>query len=156
MRFANALVIGIATCIVAIHMLLGALGLHVPIPASFSWVIWIAVALIALHVVLSAVTSYQQMMDRENPPSVNKRNHLILKWGTGILLAAVVIAHIEHVLPGPVVMAVLAGVTAWHVCVGAKSLLTDLGLDKRRRDAVRIAVIVIAALAAIGALAAIV
>jgi hypothetical protein len=36
--------------------------------------------------------------------------------------------------------------------VGAKSLLTDLGLNKRLRDAVRVTAIVVAAVAAICAL----
>lgn len=145
-RFLNGLAVAIVMLIIAVHMVAGALSLSLPIPTSLSWLIWVAIGLIAAHVVLSIVTSYQQLTDKERPPSENKKRHLALKWGTGILLLAAIIAHVEGMLSPIAVMAVLAAVTALHVCVGAKSFLTDLNLDKRHRDAVRVAAILVAAI----------
>ena len=148
-RFVNALIIGVATCIIAVHMLLGALSVHIPVPKGLSWVVWAAVVLAVAHVLASVVTSYEQLGDMEHPPSARKRRHLALKWVTGVLVCALVALHIAHAVPDPIVMAVLAVVVCVHVCTGAKSLLTDLGLNKRYRDAVRVAAIAIAAFAAI-------
>ena len=108
-----------------------------------------------LHVVLSIVTSYQQLTDVEFPPSSRKKRHLALKWFTGALLACSIATHIACVrVPGLVASfpllpklatVVLSIVLAWHICVGMKSLLKDIGLSKRLMTPLRVVVCVLAA-----------
>ena len=111
--------------------------------SALSWVVWIGVGLIAVHVAMSVLTSCEQLTDHERPPSSRKKRHLALKWATGGVLAAVAIAHI--VLPksdytAALLMAAIAVALAVHLCVGAKSLLKDIGVDRRYRMAFRIVV----------------
>ena len=119
------------------------------------WVVWIGVGFVILHIVLSVVTSYQQLTDAEFPPSARKKRHLALKWLTGILLACAIVTHIACVrVPGLVATApflpklatiVLSCVLAWHICVGMKSLLKDIGASKKYMTLLRVAVCLLAA-----------
>jgi succinate dehydrogenase hydrophobic anchor subunit len=49
-------------------------------------------------------------------------------------------------------LAVLAAVLAWHICVGMKSLLKDVGLSRSLRTPLRVAVCILAALFAYAAI----
>jgi succinate dehydrogenase hydrophobic anchor subunit len=50
----------------------------------------------------------------------------------------------------------LSAVLAVHLCVGSKSLLEDLGIDRRYKTAFRVIVCVLAALFALSAIVAVV
>ena len=99
--------------------------------------------LVGVHVVVSIVTSREQLVDTERPPSKRKKRHLALKWATGILLAIAVIAHIVLPHDGMLALFAIGAVCitfAIHLCVGARSLLKDLGFDRRYKTAFRVAV----------------
>lgn len=148
----------ISVCIVVlflVHGVLGGASALFGFSGSFSWVVWIGVAAIVAHVATSVVTSRQQLGDPERPPSSRKKRHLALKWATGGLLAVVAAVHVgsslmlgpENVLAstsGMVLAAVLACVLALHICVGAKSLVTDLGLSRTLIAPFRVVVCLVA------------
>ena len=109
-----------------------------------------------MHIVLSIVTSHQQLTDTVRPPSEAKRRHLLLKWVTGILLAVLVVIHIvvmrvigpgsvQSTITGVALIIALVVVLAVHIGLGSKSLLKDLNVDRKWRNALRIAVCVVAA-----------
>ena len=149
----------ISACIVVfffVHAAMGGASTLFGLPRTLSFVAWLGVAAICAHIITSIITSYQQLNDEEHPPSSRKKRHLALKWATGGLLAVVAIVHVvtSQVLgagsafatgTGVALMTLLVVVLAVHICVGAKSLLTDLRLDKRYLLPLRIAVCVIAA-----------
>ena len=156
-RFVNGIASAIAVVFFVAHALLGSLEGIAPLSGPPPWVMWAGVAVVAFHVLASVATSYQQLTDREFPPSTRKRRHLALKWATGGLLAAAIAAHVACVqsfgpdaaqvtATGAVAAIALAAVLAVHLCVGAKSLLVDLGLNKGHMNAFRIAVVVLAVL----------
>ena len=154
MRFANGVVSALIVCFFLAHGLLGSFAFALPSASPLMWVIWVGVGFVALHVALSAVTSYQQLTDKEFPPSARKKRHLALKWATGALLLFAIVAHITCARVPALVMAVpflprlatvvLAIVLAWHICVGMKSLLTDIGLSKRLMTPLRVLVCALA------------
>ncbi len=145
-RRGNAvLAVALAVFLIA-HEVLGALSVAVSLPTGLRWLIWAGAVGIAAHVAFCVATSYWMMTDTVRPPSVHKRNHLILKWASGAMLAAMAVLH--AVLGGTpydfatsVVAAVLGIILAWHTCVGVKSALRDLGRGKQHRTAIRAVVI---------------
>ena len=148
-RFVNGVLAALITVLFLVHGSLGSLSVLGCFSGSLSWLVWGAVILACIHVVASIVTSYQQLTDAEFPPSPRKRRHLALKWATGGLLAAVALAHI--MLPPSTTLAALVIVAvsivlAVHLCVGSKSLLKDLGIDRRYKMAFRVVMCVFAAL----------
>lgn len=136
-----------ALCVlVAAHMVMGGLSLVVEVSRVLEPAVWAGVALLAAHVAVCIVTSYQMMTDEKHPASRRKKRHLALKWASGAFVLAAAAAHIaERVGEGffakdPVALALcaaLAVLAAWHACVGAKSLLKDLDVDRRHRLAFR-------------------
>lgn len=166
-RFVNGVISAFIVCFFLVHGLLGSLVGVLPIKTAGAWAAWIGVAVVVAHVVVSIVTSYQQMTDEQFPPSARKKRHLVLKWCTGILLATIVCAHIVYTratgaaadvspaLPA-VVIVILSAVLAWHICVGAKSLLKDIGLDKGLMTPLRVVVCILAVAFAVMAIATIV
>lgn len=155
MRFANGVVSGLIVCFFLVHGLLGSFAFALPSAHPLLWVVWVGVGFVVLHIVLSAVTSYQQLTDREFPPSARKKRHLALKWATGGLLAASIVVHIACMrVPALVIAApflpklstvVLSAVLAWHICVGMKSLLKDVSLSKQLMTPLRVLVCMLAA-----------
>ena len=159
-RFVNGVIALVITVAFLAHAALGGLSPLLRLSSSLAWVVWGAVALAGLHVVASIVTSVLQLSDADRPPSSRKKRHLALKWATGALLAATAVAHVicvqtygpdaaQVTATGAVAAIVLVAALAAHACVGAKSLLVDLGLNKRYMNAFRIALIAATALVAV-------
>ena len=154
-RFVNGVIAAAITVLFLAHGALGGFSALTGYTSPFTWLIWGGVILIGAHVVASIVTSIQQLTDVEFPPSARKKRHLALKWATGGLLAVAACAHI--VLPKNsltatlVVMAVIV-LLAVHLCVGSKSLLKDIGIDRRYKTAFRVVVIVLSVLFALAML----
>ncbi len=145
----NGVIAALITIIFLVHGAMGSLSAVFGFSGALAWVVWGAVILACVHVAMSLITSVQQLNDAERPPSARKKAHLALKWVTGGLLAIIAIAHI--VLPKSAVAAayVIIGVSvvlAAHLCVCAKSLLSDLGIDRRWKWPFRVLVCVLAAL----------
>lgn len=154
-RFVNGVIALVITVAFIVHGVLGSVSGLTGYTSPFTWLIWGAVGLVGAHVVASVVTSYQQLTDSKRPPSPRKKRHLLLKWVTGGLLAVAAAGHI--LLPkgsaiASVAIIIVAVTLAVHLCVGAKSLLKDLGADARHKMAFRVAVCAFAALFALGAL----
>ena len=154
MRKANGIVAALITLLFLAHALLGSASLHVSTPSTFKVFVLVGVAAIAVHVALSIGTSAQQMNDKERPPSPRKKRHLALKWVTGAVLALVAVVHVVGgmELGGRVTLALLAAAIAVHACVGAKSLLKDVGLSDVWRLPFRICVCILACVAGVAAL----
>ena len=161
-RFVNGVIAALAMCLFAAHAILGVVSAFVPVTRTFAPAVWVGMLLVALHVVVSVVTSRQQLLDREHPPSARKKRHLALKWATGIVLIAVVAAHVACVetlgadaaqvtFTGLAAVIALCAVTAAHLWVGSKSLLKDLGFDTRHRNALGIAIAVFTVLLVVAA-----
>lgn len=151
-RFVNGVIAALITVFFLVHGSLGSLSVLGCFSGSLVWLVWGAVFLACVHVVVSIVTSYQQLTDVEFPPSARKKRHLALKWVTGGLLALVALAHI--VLPPSTTLAALVIIVvsvalAVHLCVGSKSLLKDLEIDRRYKMAFRVVVCVFAGLFAL-------
>ena len=150
MRRANGVVSAIIMALFLVHAALGAASMVLGFAGALSWVVWAGVGLVVVHVALSIATSREQLTDRERPPSARKKRHLALKWATGAVLAAVAAAHVvlpKSDLVAALLMVVVAAALAVHLCVGAKSLLKDLRIDRRHKTALR--VIICALLAAV-------
>ena len=148
-RVVNAVIAALITIIFLVHGAMGSLSAVFGFVNSFPWIVWGAVILAGIHVAVSLLTSSQQLGDVENPPSVRKKAHLALKWATGGLLAVCAVAHI--VLPksmnaAPYIIMAVSVLLAAHVCVCAKSLLADLGIDRRWKWTFRLFVCLLAAL----------
>ena len=153
-RFANGIISALIVCFFIVHGLMGSLSSLFSLSSAAAWIVWIGMVFVAAHVVVSIVTSYQQMTDAEFPPSPRKKRHLVLKWTTGGLLLVMAGAHIacmrmfgaaaaQSSITAAIVTVALAAVLATHVCVGAKSLLTDLELSKGFMKPLRVVVIVL-------------
>ena len=166
-RFANGVISAAIVVFFLVHAALGSLSGLFGLKSPLAWLVWVGVALIAAHIVVSVVTSREQLSDVEHPPSVRKKRHLALKWATGGLLAAAAIAHIatmwtwgaeavQSAASGAALTVVLSAVLAVHLCVGSKSLLKDLGIDRRYKTAFRVIVCILAALFALSAIVAVV
>lgn len=163
-RRVNGVVSAAIVVFFCIHGAMGCIALLTGFTSPLAVIVWFGVALVGVHVIMSVVTSYQQLTDTVRPPSPQKRRHLMWKWLTGGLLLVCAGAHIaaswvlgphasQTTVTGALLTAAVAVVLATHLCFGAKSLLKDLGLDRRYRTAFRVVVIVIAAVFAIVALA---
>lgn len=155
-RGLNGAVSAIVAVFFLVHGALGALAALTGFSSPFAWAVWVGVALIGVHVVVSVVTSAEQLGDAERPPSARKKRHLALKWATGALLAVCAGAHVLVPLGRAVSSWIIVGVSialAAHVCVGARSLLKDLGIDRRHKTAVRVVVVAFAAVFALAMLA---
>lgn len=152
----------VLTAFFLVHAVLGALSLHLPIDGRGRVLVWAGVVLAAVHIAICVVTSVQMLSDMERPPSARKRSHLVLKWVTGLLLAVVALAHV--VLPVGIAegllavgsMVLLAAAIGLHACVGAKSLLKDIGVDRQMRMPFRVAVCLVLAASAVAVLGALV
>lgn len=148
-RTINGIIAAVIAIVIIGHGIMGSLHVVFGFTSPFTWVVWIGVVLIGIHVAMSLLTSSQQLNDVERPPSRRKKAHLALKWATGGLLAIVAIVHI--VLPKsldatPYVIVAVSIVLAAHLCVCAKSLLSDLGFDKRWKWPFRVVVCLFALL----------
>jgi len=161
-RYANGVVSALIVCFFLAHGTLGAVSLFTGNVSPLAWLVWVGVGLVAVHVALSALTSKQQLSDEEHPPSRRKVRHLALKWATGGLLAVAATAHVVIMRMGGdsafprvasvVVIVVVALALAVHLCVGAKSLLKDINVDRRHKMAFRVVVIAFCVAFALSAL----
>ena len=154
-RIANGVVAAFVACFFAVHGMLGAFESVLPLSGRLVWTVWVGVGFVGVHVLISVATSYQKLTDSARPPSARKKRHLTLKWATGIVLAMAVGAHIACMRSPDVFSAVspaaklvtvaVAVILAWHVCVGMKSLLKDIGLSKKLIVPLRVLTCVLAA-----------
>ena len=143
-RFANALVASAVAVFFLAHSALGSLSLGIAgLSNDLPWLVWAALAVVSAHVVLCACATVLLLTDRERPPSDRKKRHFVLKWTTGLVLAAAIGAHVANLpLAAPLrpwLMAAAAAALLWHVTVAAKSLTRDLHLGKAVRDPLRAA-----------------
>ena len=150
-RFVNGVISGIIVVFFLAHGVMGSISSLTGFSSPFTWLVWLGVALIGAHVIVSVVTSAQQLGDRERPPSARKKRHLALKWVTGCLLAIAAGVHIfaprvlgETAVDSSVwvacIVVVVSAALAVHLCVGSKSLLKDLEIDRRYKIAFRVVV----------------
>lgn len=142
-RRVNGIIAALITVFFLVHGTMGSLSSIFGFTNSFPWVVWIAVGLIGIHAVVNILTSVQQLNDAEHPPSRRKKAHLALKWATGGLLAAIAVAHIVLPKSSAAAAFLIIGVSvalAAHLCVCAKSLLSDLALDSRGKWPFRVVV----------------
>lgn len=155
LRRANAILALALVAFFLAHALLGALWLGGVLANELAWVAWLGVIVIAVHVIMCSLTSARQLGDERFPPSKRKKRHLALKWVTGAVLLAVILAHVlvpeelasSAVAIAPVIIASIAlFALAWHVCVCGKSLLRDLGVKTSHKTAFAIIVIITCAL----------
>lgn len=150
-RLVNGILAAGVTVAFLAHALLGGVSAVTGYTSGLIWLVWVFAALAVAHIVASGVTSHEQLTDAERPPSVRKKRHLLLKWVTGGLLLVVACVHVllpRETWSAIAVTVALAAVLAVHVCVGSKSLLKDLGIDRRYKMVFRVVVCTIAALAA--------
>ena len=148
MRGANGVVSAVIVVFFLAHGVLGAVAGLTGFMSPYAQAVWLGVALVGVHVMASIATSVQQLTDTQRPPSARKKRHLALKWVTGLALGVLALAHVampKSSLAASVVIVVLSAALAVHVSVGAKSLLKDLGIDRRYMSALRIVVCVVAA-----------
>ena len=147
-RSTSRLVNGIISAFIVVfflaHGTLGCLSAVAGFHSALARLVWVGMALVLTHVIVSVVTSYQQLTDTIDPPSMRKKRHLALKWATGILLTIAVCTHVVCVetlgwasswvtKTGALVIALVAITLATHLCVGAKSLLKDIQAPRRYR-----------------------
>ena len=155
-RFANGVASACIVVVFLVHAALGTASVLTGLTSPFGWLVWVGVGLIVAHVGLCAVTSVQQLTDAQRPPSARKKRHLALKWATGVALALVAGLHVMGVplqglgaisprIASIGLLTILLAALAFHVCVGAKSLLKDIDVDRRYKMAFRVVVCVVAA-----------
>ncbi len=154
-RTVNGIVSAVILCLFLVHAVLGTFSSPLSFSAVASYVLWLGMALVGVHVVASIATSYEQLTDTVRPPSRKKRQHLLLKWVTGIVLLAVVLLHILRVREldlasavysplGTAVAIALVAALAVHAWTGSKSLLKDLNIDRKYRSVLRAGVAILA------------
>lgn len=164
-RFANGIIAAVLVAFFLIHAALGSLSGVVGYKSPFTILVWAGVAIVVAHVVASIITSREQLNDSERPPSPRKKRHLALKWATGALLAVLAVVHIvgmrmwgadavQSTVTGVALTIVLAIVLCWHICVGMKSMLVDVGWSKGLLTPLRIVVIALAVVFVVMAIAA--
>ena len=154
-RLVNGIISALIAVFFVAHSLLGGLEALVPLTSPPALVMWVGIGAVALHVIASIVTSREQLTDVDFPPSKRKKRHLALKWITGGVLLAIIAMHVACVRTfGPdavqvsatstlIALTLVAALTV-HIWVGAKSLITDLSLDKGLIKPFRIIVCVLA------------
>jgi succinate dehydrogenase hydrophobic anchor subunit len=140
-RLVNGIISALVVVFFVAHSLLGGLEALVPLASPPALVMWTGIGIVGIHIVASIITSREQLTDAEFPPSQRKKRHLALKWVTGGILLAIIAAHVVCIRTfGPdavqasvtstlIALALVAALTV-HIWVGAKSLITDLSLDK--------------------------
>ena len=149
LRKANGIVSLCLLAALSVHAVVNCLrfgGLHMP---SLALLAWASVAATVLHVGLCVATSNAMLTDTERPPSQKKRRHLVIKWITGGLVLAVAGVHIaasQGVLgtaaqSGRWLLVGLVVALAIHLWTGARSFLSDLGLPRSWKPAVRALVV---------------
>lgn len=143
-RRANALVAAALTAFFLAHALLGTLSrlfLDADAPAI---VVWAFVLAAAVHMILCLITSKLMLTDTARPPSRKKKNHLWLKWASGVALAACAIFHaLKLDAPFEWFIVVVLALLAWHAYIGCKSLARDLDMPRRSKTALRVAIVVV-------------
>lgn len=154
-RNVNGILSAVLVVFFLAHGVMGSLAIMFGYMSPLIWLVWVGMALVVVHVVVSIVTSWDQLTDAEFPPSSRKKRHLALKWVTGTALAVCVAFHVmrEGAVVSRVAIVAVAVLLAVHACVGSKSLLKDLNIDRRYKGAFRIVVCAFAVVYVIAALA---
>lgn len=128
------------------HALLGAFA-EEPAGSVAVVFIWLFMIVALVHVVLCVMTSRAMLEDEVRPPSRKKKEHLVLKWASGIVLFAAAAIHCQALNgAGALFASLLVAILAWHAWVGAKSAVRDLRGTKMLVAPLRLAVCCIAAL----------
>ena len=163
LRLFNGILATVLVVFFSVHALLGSVSSFADIGHSLAWLVWVGVAIAAVHVIVSVFTSKDQLNDKVDPPSTRKKLHLVLKWVTGVALVAMVVVHVITVnvfgasvfqtMPeGAGFIMLVALALAAHVWVGAKSLVVDLGFDKRHARVARTVIVAVAIVVSLVAL----
>lgn len=153
LRRANGIASLLLLAVFSAHAVMGALFCWGVVSGEASWVIWIGVCVVVLHVVLSIGTTRQMLHDEERLPSAKKKTHQSKKWGSGIAVGAIAVAHALLACGNAawIIVALLLDVAlATHICISAKSLVRDLGLASGLRYAIRVLAIVVAVFTGLG------
>ena len=150
LRRANGVV---SLCLVgalALHAVANSLRLGGIDAPSFALLAWAAVCAGVAHAALCIATSAAMLSDTERPPSHKKKQHLVVKWVTGALVAIAAGLHVaasQGVL-GPAgaqagrwLMVAAAVALGAHLWTGTRSLLKDVGLPRSWKPAVRALVV---------------
>lgn len=154
-RTINGIVSAVILLFFLLHAILGSMAGVSSFEAGVARLLWAGMVLVGVHVVACVVTSCEQLTDTVRPPSLQKKRHLVLKWGTGLALIALACVHIARVrelgidsaIHSPIgvgVTVALAAALAVHAWTGSKSLLKDLNIDRKYRNALRVVVCAVA------------
>lgn len=154
LRLLNALVASAIAVFFLAHSTLGAALLFVKgLVNSVPWLVWIMFGAVGAHVLACVGATCLMLTDTERPPSSRKKRHFVLKWATGVVLAATIAVHLFCILcPGSLPVfpnqikasfLLLLAALAWHVGIATKSLARDLGIWKRTRDIMRAAYVLV-------------
>lgn len=149
-RWANGIAALLLLAVFSAHVIMGTLFCWGMFSDELNWAVWIGVGIIAVHVALSVGTTRQMLCDRSRPPSAKKKAHQLKKWVSGIAIGVIAAAHVllDFGSVAWAIVALLIDVAlATHVCISAKSLAKDLGLDAKSKYAVRVFAILVAFLA---------
>lgn len=142
-RRANAAVAAALAAFFLAHAGLAAAKIcGVDLGETFKFTVWIGVGIVVLHVILSLRATQTMFNDTERPPSAKKKQHQMLKWLTGGVLAFAVLFHFpsgEGVsFAYTAALIVTAAALSWHICTGVKSLTRDLGISNMWRTIIRV------------------
>ncbi|MCQ2751656.1 MAG: hypothetical protein MJ189_00905 [Coriobacteriales bacterium] len=164
----NAFLAAIVLCFFIIHIFAGTAFIYgyLQVDSWVPYVIWTFFGLIIIHVITCIFTSYFMLIDKVNAPSKKKKNHLLLKWITGVFLLLCALSHGlgQIFLPqffsdlstvfliDTIQCAILITFLAWHACVGVKSLLKDLNLPYSEKIKIIICAVLIIIIAILGAI----
>jgi hypothetical protein len=152
-RRACGIIALVLTLFFAAHILLGDLYLFFPVRDSLSFLVWVGVGLAVVHVSMCFLTTRQMLADTQRPPSIRKKRHFALKWISGGFVFAFAIVHVlysENLIPFGSSMffsvtVMLACVLTCHVYAGIKSLVKDIGVNRRFRLPIKVVACVFAA-----------
>lgn len=146
LRKANAALTLVLLVFFYAHALLGVFA-EEPVGSVAVVLIWLFVMVALVHIMLCVMTSKAMLKDEVRPPSRKKKEHLALKWASGIVLLAAAAIHCQALNGADALFAsLLVAILAWHGWIGARSVVRDLGIPKRFVLCFRVVLCVVAAL----------
>lgn len=154
-RKVNGAIAGVLCLFFLVHGVLGILWTSAAVTMGLAFVIWAFFIVVLVHGLLSIVTSRQMLHDAKRPPSRRKKQHLALKWVTGVALLLVACIHAllpESTIFWPYASIFVTCALAVHMYVGSRSLASDLELPFGARLACRSMAIIWATLVCIALL----
>lgn len=152
-RRACGIIALVLTLFFAAHILLGDLYLFFPAGDSLAFLVWVGVGLAVVHVATCFLTTRQMLADTQRPPSIRKKRHFALKWVSGVLVFVFAVVHVlcsGSLIPFDssmfaLVTVMLTCALTCHVYAGIKSLVKDIGVNRRFRLPIKVVVCVFAA-----------